>query len=78
MRRHEKGASERWKLLAQRIGEMPHMRPRIGTPTETVDARKPTTIGRGLHAVPSRRAATLAIALIVAFAAGYLAARWQG
>jgi anti-sigma-K factor RskA len=75
---HEQDAADRWKLLAQRIGEMPHMRPGIGTPAETLKTRKPTPIGRGLHAVPSRRAAALAIALIAAFAAGYLAARWQG
>lgn len=75
---HEQDVADRWKLLAQRVGEMPHMRPGIGASAETLEARKPTPIGRGLHAVPSRRAATLAIAVIVAFAAGYLAARWQG
>jgi anti-sigma-K factor RskA len=75
---HYEGSPDQWKLLAQRIGEMPHMRPGIDAPAATLETRKPAPIGRGLHAVPSRRAATLAIALIVAFAAGYLAARWQG
>jgi anti-sigma-K factor RskA len=74
----EQDAADRWRLLAQRIGEMPHMRAGIGAPAETLEAHKPTPIGRGLHAVPSRRAAALAIALIAAFAAGYLAARWRG
>jgi hypothetical protein len=52
---------------------------RVGgnVPAGAVSAAKPNVVGRGLNAVPSRRAAALAIALIVAFAAGYLAARWQ-
>jgi anti-sigma-K factor RskA len=69
--------TDQWKLLAQRIGEMPHMRVGGNVPVGAVSAAKPNVVGRGLHAVPSRRAAALAIALIVAFAAGYLAARWQ-
>jgi anti-sigma-K factor RskA len=72
----EPDASERWKLLARRIGEMPHMRPPGAQSVATLDAGKPATIGRGLHAVPSRRAAIMAVALIAAFAAGYLAALW--
>jgi anti-sigma-K factor RskA len=75
---HEQGSADRWRLLAERIGEMPHMRPGIGARAEALEVHKPVPIGRGLHAVPSRRAAALAIGLIVAFAAGYLAARWQG
>jgi anti-sigma-K factor RskA len=72
----EPDASERWKLLAQRISEMPHMRPPGAPPVATLDAGKPVAVGRGLHAVPSRRAAIMALALIAAFAAGYLAALW--
>ena len=37
----------------------------------------PDPVGRGLHAVPSRRASVMAVALIAAFAAGYLAALWR-
>ena len=70
--------ADRWKLLAQRIGEMPHMRHGIGAPAAALETRKPAAVGRGLHAVPSPRATALAIALIAAFVAGYLAARWQG
>jgi anti-sigma-K factor RskA len=75
---HEPGSADRWKSLAQRIGDMPHMRLPRAEPTAAPHPGKPAPIGRGLHAVPSRRAAALAIALIVAFVAGYLAARWQG
>jgi hypothetical protein len=73
----EPDVSERWKLLTQRIGEMPHMRPPGAQPLATPDpGKKPVAVGRGLHAVPSRRAAIMALALIAAFAAGYLAALW--
>ena len=69
-------AADQWKLLAQRISEMPHMQPPGARPVRTLDAGEPVAVGRGLHAVPSRRAAIMALALIAAFAAGYLAARW--
>ena len=52
------------------------MQPPGARPVRTLDAGEPVAVGRGLHAVPSRRAAIMALALIAAFAAGYLAARW--
>jgi anti-sigma-K factor RskA len=73
----EQGSPGRWKLLAQRIGDMPRLRRGGNLPAAASATRKPAAIGRGLHAVPSLRAAVLAIALIAAFAAGYLTALWR-
>lgn len=72
----EAGVPDQWRLIAQRISEMPHLAA-APTPTPTLDDRRPDRVGRGLHAVPSRRAAVMAVALIAAFAAGYLAALWR-
>ena len=69
-------AADQWRLLAERISEMPHMRPPGAQPVAALLPDKPVAVGRGLHAVPSRRAAIMALALIAAFAAGYLAALW--
>ena len=49
---------------------------RARAPAATPETRNPAAVGRGLHAVPSPRA-IMAVALIAAFAAGYLAALWQ-
>jgi anti-sigma-K factor RskA len=77
----ETRADDRWKLISGRISEMPQMRGASGKlaalPRATTAGPKVETIGRGLHAVPSRRAAIFAISLIVTFAAGYLTAMWR-
>jgi anti-sigma-K factor RskA len=74
----ETEAADQWKLIARRINEMPHLWLGGNAPAQAFDADKPAAIGRGLHAVPSQRAAALAITLIAAFIAGYLAGLWQG
>ena len=66
--------SEQWKLVADRIGELPQMRRRAGTPAIIPVSKKVETVGQGLHAIPSRRALIYAVSLIAAFAAGYLVA----
>lgn len=73
----EPGAPDRWQMLAQRISEMPHMRLGSSMPAKAPVAHSADATGRGLHAVPSRRAAALAIILIATFAAGHLAALWR-
>ncbi|ESX23727.1 hypothetical protein [Mesorhizobium sp. LSJC264A00] len=67
------GGSDRWRLISQRIAELPQMRV-IGQ-----DEAKPV-IGRlerkpygvGVHSLGGRRGAVIAIALMVVFALGYL------
>ncbi|MER8676797.1 MULTISPECIES: hypothetical protein [unclassified Mesorhizobium] len=67
------GGSDRWRLISQRIAELPQMRV-VGQ-----DEAKPV-IGRlerkpygvGVHSLGGRRGAVIAIALMVVFALGYL------
>ncbi|MER9726403.1 MULTISPECIES: hypothetical protein [unclassified Mesorhizobium] len=67
------GGSDRWRLISQRIAELPQMRV-VGQ-----DEAKPV-IGRlerkpygvGVHSLGGRRGAVIAIALIMVFALGYL------
>ncbi|MER9004173.1 MULTISPECIES: hypothetical protein [unclassified Mesorhizobium] len=68
------GGSDRWRLISQRIAELPQMRV-VGQ-----DEAKPVT-GRlerkpygvvGVHSLGGRRGAVIAIALIMVFALGYL------
>ncbi|ESX91154.1 hypothetical protein [Mesorhizobium sp. LSHC412B00] len=67
------GDDDRWRLISQRIAELPQMRV-VGQ-----DEAKPV-IGRlerkpygvGVHSLGARRGAVIAIALIVVFALGYL------
>ncbi|MER9426381.1 hypothetical protein NKI88_28675 [Mesorhizobium sp. M0317] len=67
------GDGDRWRLISQRIAELPQMRV-VGQ-----DEAKPV-IGRlerkpygvGVHSLGGRRGAVIAIALIVVFALGYL------
>ncbi|MER9741184.1 hypothetical protein [Mesorhizobium sp. M0187] len=67
------GAGDRWRLISQRIAELPQMRV-VGQ-----DEAKPV-IGRlerkpygvGVHSLGGRRGAVIAIALMVVFALGYL------
>lgn len=71
---------EQWRQIAERIAAMPQMRgsgEAASAATIKWPARKVETVGRGLHAVPSRRAMLLAISLIAAFVAGYVVALWR-
>ncbi|CAN7340691.1 hypothetical protein [Mesorhizobium sp. LjRoot246] len=66
---------ERWKQIAQRIGDLPQMRT-----SGFGDAGSPTAIrslsqrphGIGLHTLGGRRGFVVAAGLMVAFALGYL------
>ena len=69
------GGGDRWRLISQRIAELPQMRV-VGqdevksTPVISRLERKP--YGVGVHSLGGRRGAVIAIALIVMFALGYL------
>ena len=67
------GGSDRWRLISQRIAELPQMRV-VGQdeakPVISRLERKP--YGVGVHSLGGRRGAVIAIALIVVFAVGYL------
>ena len=69
------GGSDRWRLISQRIAELPQMRV-VGqdevksTPVISRLERKP--YGVGVHSLGGRRGFAIAIALIVVFAVGYL------
>ena len=70
-------AVDRWRDVAARIGEMPHLRAVPGaadTPARHVPRhRRP--IGRGAHETGTGRARAIAIAIAVTFALGYVAGR---
>ncbi|MER8646756.1 hypothetical protein [Mesorhizobium sp. M1252] len=67
------GGSDRWRLISQRIAELPQMRV-VGQgeakPVISRLERKP--YGVGVHSLGGRRGAVIAIALIMVFALGYL------
>lgn len=67
---------EQWKLIAERIGELPQMRGRGGAPVVAPVTQEVRPVEKTLHAGPPRQALIYAVSLIVAFAAGYLAALW--
>jgi hypothetical protein len=67
---------DHWKRIAARIADLPQMRGLVERPKTISPARKVKPVGQGLHAVPTLRAATYGIVLILVFAAGYLAALW--
>lgn len=67
------GDGDRWRLISQRIAELPQMRV-VGQgeakPVISRLERKPC--GVGVHSLGGRRGAVIAIALIMVFALGYL------
>ncbi|WP_137932846.1 hypothetical protein [Mesorhizobium comanense] len=69
---------EHWKLVTQRLGELPQMRS-VGledarpAPAIRSLSRRPHVVG--LHALGGRRGFAIALGLIIAFALGYLTAR---
>ena len=69
------GGSDRWRLISQRIAEMPQMRV-VGhdevKPAPVINKLERRPYGVGVHSLGGRRGAVIAIALIVVFALGYL------
>ena len=69
------GGSDRWRLISQRIAEMPQMRV-VGQdevkPTPVISRLERRPYGVGVHSLGDRRGFAIAIALIVVFALGYL------
>ena len=84
MRLFERGeaggdATERWKLVARRIAELPQMRPAGGdrhpAPRATINPLDRRPVGMGMHILPGRRAVFVMLGLVAAFALGYLAGK---
>ncbi|TIS91664.1 hypothetical protein [Mesorhizobium sp.] len=76
----------RWQLITQRIAELPQMRlASVGGNVGDGKAKSPAVIHRlerppygvGLHNRGGRRGTVIAIALVAAFALGYLAGTWS-
>jgi hypothetical protein len=75
----KEGQDVRWKLVSQRLAELPQMHIRLAGPTEAEASpvvihrlqRKP--YGVGLHALGGRLGFVIALALLAAFALGYIA-----
>ena len=69
------GGSDRWRLISQRIAELPQMRV-VGQdevkPTPVISRLERQPYGVGVHSLGGRRGFAIAIALIVVFAVGYL------
>lgn len=69
------GDRDRWRLISQRIAEMPQMRV-VGhdeaKPTPVINRLERRPYGVGVHSLGGRRGAVIAIVLIVVFALGYL------
>ncbi|MEZ2332599.1 hypothetical protein AB6802_22995 [Mesorhizobium sp. RCC_202] len=73
------GQNARWKLVSQRLAELPQMHARLAGLAETEPPpvvihrlqRKP--YGVGLHALGGRLGFAIALALLAAFALGYIA-----
>ena len=69
---------DRWKLVSQRIADLPQMRlAALGEaeakPPVVIDRLERQPYGVGLHSSGRRRGTVIAIALATAFALGYLA-----
>jgi anti-sigma-K factor RskA len=68
------GAVDHWKRIATHISGLPQMRGVAGARMTAPQVRRTKPVGQGLHAVPTRRSLIIALGLIAAFVAGYLAA----
>ncbi|MBZ9964363.1 hypothetical protein LB561_00820 [Mesorhizobium sp. B292B1B] len=78
--RAEPPGDDRWRLISQRIAELPQMRPPGDDEAKTsVVIRKleRQPYGVGVHALGGRRGAVIAILLIAVFALGYLVGAWS-
>ena len=75
------GQDARWKLVSQRLAELPQMHNRLAGFTEPEAEPPPVVIHRlqrkpygvGLHALGGRLGFVIALALLAAFALGYIA-----
>jgi anti-sigma-K factor RskA len=67
-------AADHWKRIATHISGLPQMRGVAGARIGAPQVRPTRPVGQGLHALPTRRSLIIALGLVVAFAAGYLAA----
>jgi hypothetical protein len=70
----------RWRLVSQRIGELPQMRlagagDGEAKPPVVIHRLERRSYGTGLHSLGARHGTVIAIALITAFALGYLVGR---
>lgn len=73
-------SEERWRLVQQRLAELPQMRPAGMDESDSRPSPPPAPISRvahrpygvGINSLGGRRGLLLAIALLVAFALGYL------
>lgn len=68
---------DRWKHVAGRIAELPQMQLSVagGSAQRPIVPSYQKPHGQGLHALPRRAALVIALALIAAFALGYLVGR---
>ncbi|TIV99304.1 MAG: hypothetical protein E5V85_08190 [Mesorhizobium sp.] len=72
-------ADNRWKLVAQRLGELPQMRlaglseSEAKPPPVVINKIERKPYGVGLHSLGGRLGFVIAMALLAAFALGYLA-----
>lgn len=77
----KEGQDARWKLVSQRLAELPQMHNRLaglavaesGPPPVVVHRLQRRPYGVGLHALGGRLGFVIALALVAAFALGYLA-----
>ena len=75
------GQDARWKQVSQRLAELPQMHIRLAGPTEAETDPPPVVIHRlqrkpygvGPHALGGRLGFVIALALLAAFALGYIA-----
>jgi anti-sigma-K factor RskA len=68
------GSADHWKRIAVHISGLPQMRGVAGARMTAPHVRTTKPVGHGLHAVPTRRSLVIALGLVAAFIAGYLAA----
>jgi hypothetical protein len=68
------GSADHWKGIAGHIAGLPQMRGLSGRPATVSYIGKTKPVGHGLQAAATRHTMVIALALVAAFAAGYLAA----
>ncbi|WP_214476810.1 hypothetical protein [Mesorhizobium sp. dw_380] len=74
------GGDNRWRLISQRIAELPQMRPPDhdgAKPSAVIRKLERRPYGVGVHSLGGRRGAVIAIVLIAVFALGYLVGVWS-
>lgn len=67
------GGHDRWRLISQRIAELPQMRGHDeAKPSAVIRKLERRPYGVGVHSLGGRRGTVIAIVLIAVFALGYL------